>query len=416
MRAFTRKLLQAAPCAVSKAANGNLAVDWGGHTAEYSATWLRLNGKAVLHSANQKLVNADTLAPFPAAVSGAARDGGSVRVSFADGAAEAYPLSFLRKHDMSPAAVAARRDERDPLLQKRPKLPLRTSFHDLFPGGSAPSSGAKVEEAVWELASGVANNGVHLVTDMPSGEDTVALVSSKLGRIMPTLYGETWTVEAKPKPINIAYTEEPLTFHMDLPYYESPPGIQSLHCVEYSDVVTGGDSIFVDSLACAQLLRDRHPEHFRTLCTIPATFQKDHVDRPDPAQFFFRRAHIQLHADGVTPIAVFWSPPFEGVLEATPADAERYYSAYRAFAAIISDPATADRYGYCFRLRPGDMAVFSNRRWLHSRAAFKLNGGRRKLRGAYVSVDDFANTYNNLALKHAAEGHVSQRYGILDNL
>jgi hypothetical protein len=29
-------------------------------------------------------------------------------------------------------------------------------------------------------------------------------------------------------PINVAYTTEGLTFHMDLAYYESPPGIQML--------------------------------------------------------------------------------------------------------------------------------------------------------------------------------------------
>ena len=34
-------------------------------------------------------------------------------------------------------------------------------------------------------------------------------------------------------PINIAYSNVKLDFHMDLVYYESPPGLQLLHCIRY---------------------------------------------------------------------------------------------------------------------------------------------------------------------------------------
>ena len=47
--------------------------------------------------------------------------------------------------------------------------------------------------------------------------------------------------------VNLAYTTEELLPHMDLTYYESPPGIQFLHALRFDDGVKGGDSTFVDS-------------------------------------------------------------------------------------------------------------------------------------------------------------------------
>ena len=58
------------------------------------------------------------------------------------------------------------------------------------------------------------------------------------------------------------------------------------------------------------------------------------------------------------------------------------------------------------RLEVGDMIVFNNRRMLHGRAAFAGGAadGARHMRGGYVNIDEFANTYNLLRRKHAAEG------------
>lgn len=45
------------------------------------------------------------------------------------------------------------------------------------------------------------------------------------------LYSQTFDVKSIPNPINIAYSNVSLGFHMDLMYYESPPGLQLLHCL-----------------------------------------------------------------------------------------------------------------------------------------------------------------------------------------
>ena len=42
---------------------------------------------------------------------------------------------------------------------------------------------------------------------------------------------QVFDVVATEDPVNIAYSPVQLHFHMDLDYYESPPGLQLLHCI-----------------------------------------------------------------------------------------------------------------------------------------------------------------------------------------
>lgn len=56
-------------------------------------------------------------------------------------------------------------------------------------------------------------------------------MAKKIGYIQETIYGTLFDVIGKEQPVNLAYGFSDLNFHMDLLYYESPPGIQMLHCV-----------------------------------------------------------------------------------------------------------------------------------------------------------------------------------------
>jgi gamma-butyrobetaine dioxygenase len=40
-----------------------------------------------------------------------------------------------------------------------------------------------------------------------------------------------------PDPINVAYSTLGLVMHQDLVYYESPPGLQLLHCMRFDDEI-----------------------------------------------------------------------------------------------------------------------------------------------------------------------------------
>jgi hypothetical protein len=55
--------------------------------------------------------------------------------------------------------------------------------------------------------------------------------------------GTIFDVVSTDNPINIAYSNIALDLHQDLPYYESPPGVQLLHCLKFSPSVTGAPPI-----------------------------------------------------------------------------------------------------------------------------------------------------------------------------
>jgi len=109
-------------------------------------------------------------------------------------------------------------------------------------------------------------------------------VARWVGPVQNQIYGEAWDVVSSEKAINIAYTGEYLGPHMDLCYYESPPGLQLLHCMEFDPAIVGGESFLSDAFGAANALRTSDPGAFADLCRIPATFLKDHSDRASPVR------------------------------------------------------------------------------------------------------------------------------------
>eukprot|EP00057_Strongylocentrotus_purpuratus_P018327 XP_011672801.1 PREDICTED: gamma-butyrobetaine dioxygenase [Strongylocentrotus purpuratus] len=119
-----------------------------------------------------------------------------------------------------------------------------------------------------------------------------------IGPVTETLYGHTFDVQTEDKPINVAYSSVGLGFHVDLAYYESPPGLQLLHCLQFDDMVLGGESIFLDGFCIAEEFREKFPHHFETLTRVPATFQKFHFERANPAAYIYQRPHINVNRTG----------------------------------------------------------------------------------------------------------------------
>ena len=71
--------------------------------------------------------------------------------------------------------------------------------------------------------------------------------SSMVAPISYNIYGDVYDVKVEPNPYNIANDNGPLPFHMDLVYYEAPPGLQFIHCIKFDESIKGGESLLVDS-------------------------------------------------------------------------------------------------------------------------------------------------------------------------
>ncbi|XP_033630323.1 probable gamma-butyrobetaine dioxygenase isoform X1 [Asterias rubens] len=226
--------------------------------------------------------------------------------------------------------------------------------------------------------------GLVLVKGVPQEPDKVNKVAEIVSHVQETFYGKSFSVESTENAINLAYTPDALELHMDLVYFQSPPGLQLLHCLRFDEQVEGGESVFLDSILVAQEMQQNYPELFETLLRVPATFQKIHFDREVPAAYIYRKPHITVTPEGKIN-SLIWSPPFEGPLRVPEKDVEPYYKAYRKLAELIYN----SKQKISKRLQPGDCIVFNNIRILHARHAFMLNGGKRHLMGCYVNIDDF---------------------------
>lgn len=269
---------------------------------------------------------------------------------------------------------------------------------------------------VFHLLHAIVQDGAAIVDDTPliaTGSDASI---RKLGTLLSgslshgALYGDIFQIKSISSAINIAYTNVTLPPHIDMGYYESPPGLQLLHCI--SNDVTGGQSILIDALAAAHAFRWLCPDHFEILTICSATF----VKQREGVDMVYRRPHIVLQGDEI--VGVNWSPPFEGPLNIPAHLVDDYYVAYCAFQKIVDKNLLlehgshalsphcqkmlneyAKEYTWERQLVPGEVLVFNNRRMLHGRRSFCMNKSStvgRHITGCYTNIDESMSHYRVL--------------------
>jgi gamma-butyrobetaine dioxygenase len=216
-------------------------------------------------------------------------------------------------------------------------------------------------------------DGLSLVTGLADSEDAGVDFGRTIAFLRRTNFGETFRVETKPDPNNLAYTSHALALHTDLPNQEMPPGFQFLHCVRND--AEGGGSIFLDSFRIAERLRAEDPKSFTLLSTAPIPY------RFHDAEYDIRvdRPLIGLDERGRL-FDVRFSAHLMDAFHMNSDMMVEYYNAYRKFMAATRDPADT----VSLKLEAGEMVVFDNRRVLHGRGAFNPATGHRLLRGFYI--------------------------------
>lgn len=187
---------------------------------------------------------------------------------------------------------------------------------------------------------------------------------------------------------------------MDLLYFESPPGLQFLHCVK--NEATGGESIFVDSFRAVQAVKLNSQMWFHSLCQFPVTYQYEN----DGQHYSYTRPHVVLDPHCSDRIShVNWAPPFQGPfqIDIDSGPLRQYMSAIKGFANVLDDPTSQ----YEMKLKQGECAIFMNRRVLHSRREFDANSGERWLKGTYVDMDAFDSKFRTLSATNKHEDDYS---------
>ncbi|TGZ85032.1 Clavaminate synthase-like protein [Ascodesmis nigricans] len=242
------------------------------------------------------------------------------------------------------------------------------------------------------------SHGLVFIRGIPDDSDAVEGLAERIGNLKHTFYGKTWDVKSIKDSKNIAYTSLDLGLHMDLLYFESPPGLQFLHCVRNSTV--GGSSVFADSFRAAELVRANSSQKFHSLTTFPVTYHYVNDDK----HYHFTRPTVVLDENSYKdqkPIShTNWAPPFQGPFEVDTGAEDRsqlraYVHAATEFADHIDNPEAQ----FELTLKEGECVIFQNRRVLHARRAFDPTTGDRWLKGAYVDVDAYESKLRVLSEK-----------------
>eukprot|EP00835_Amoeboradix_gromovi_P005500 NODE_522_length_7276_cov_0.315173.p2 type:complete len:392 gc:universal NODE_522_length_7276_cov_0.315173:507-1682(+) len=227
------------------------------------------------------------------------------------------------------------------------------------------------------------NYGLIVVKECPTKNSTVEDISLKFGPLYNTFYGQSWDVKDVKNAINVAYTAGELGLHMDLMYFKDPPGLQILHCLKNSE--HGGENMFSDAFKAASALRDVSIDD-KTALDILNRVDVNYEYRSVDHWMKYSRPVVQLDSSGDIE-QVSYSPPFQGILYGRNDDLLSWYSALNVFERQLS------RGMINYKLQEGEAVVFINNRITHGRRAFK---GDRHLRGAYVGMSAFLDTWRNL--------------------
>ena len=231
------------------------------------------------------------------------------------------------------------------------------------------------------------HTGIAIVKNAPISEKSAFPLLNRISHVRETFFKTPFEVINIPKPNNSAYTAHALRNHMDLPWFELPPGYQFLHCLINS--AKGGDSSAVDGFAVAEYLKKNEREIFDTLVNVPLKFRD--MDYTQESHRDFHAPAISLTKDGDFHDIRFSIATMD-VLDCHPDLMQKVYKAHRLFGKLLHD----EKFQINFRLEPGDIYSFNNRRILHGRTAFDPNSGHRHLQGYYMDRDEIIGRLNYL--------------------
>ena len=229
--------------------------------------------------------------------------------------------------------------------------------------------------------------GISIVKNAPVEKNSAFKVLNRISHTRETFFKTPFEVINIPKPNNSAYTAHALRNHMDLPWFENPPGYQFLHCLNNS--AKGGNSSAVDAFAVADYLRKNEEKIFDILVNTPLKFRdKDYTQ--EAVRSFYGSA-ISLTKDGDYN-DIRYSIATLDALDCHPDKMDSVYKALHRFGNLLHDA----KFQINFRLEPGDIFSFNNRRLLHGRTEFDPNSGHRHLQGYYMDRDEIIGRLNYL--------------------
>ncbi len=291
---------------------------------------------------------------------------GALRLVWNDGHESVYSQEWLRRHEYSDLARAARRHE--PILWNA-SIDAIPSFDHADVVGTTDGQLAYLDA--------IRDYGAAVVRGTPSVPREVERFAKTIGHVRRTAFERIHNVRHDPAGYNVAHTPLELKPHTDMPSYQWPPSIQLLHFLV--NEATGGETTLTDGWAVLADLRRDDPDAFDSLTRVPVAYQLF----SEAEDTYAEAPMVRLDPDGRVQTFRF-SNQLALPLDVPFADVEAFYAAYRKLGAMID----SDTYKHIFKTESGDLLTVHGHRVLHGRLSFDPASGARHLQDVYMEYDD----------------------------
>ncbi|KAI8348498.1 Trimethyllysine dioxygenase [Mortierella sp. GBAus27b] len=230
--------------------------------------------------------------------------------------------------------------------------------------------------------------GFSFVNGVPVSTEATEALAKRIAFIRETHYGGFWDFTSDLGHGDTAYTDIPLGAHTDTTYFTDPAGLQMFHLLYHDG--EGGHNLLVDGFHCAKVLKEKHPQSYKTLSEIgvPSHSAGDVATHIIPSP---RRNPI-LNIDPNTQelVQIRFNNDDRSTLDhLEPDQVEAFYSALFDWNKIVTD----EKNMLWTKFQPGRAVIFDNWRVLHGRSGFT---GKRRLCGAYTNWDDYRSRWRTL--------------------
>ncbi len=365
----------------------------GKQSMTFNRFWLRDNCPSLpTKDSGMRTFSVATL-PEDLTVAAATVDGFTLTVDWSDGHRSEFDVDQLAT--LSEPGLGRRPPLPPPRRFDATHRPARFDLEQLEPG-SLPHH---------DLLDTVANDGIALVDNIADSDDATETLAALFGRIRHTDFGRVFNIVTEPEAWTLSQSTLGQDPHTDDPYRYHPSGITILHCRRAA--TGGGKSILVDGFKVADDIRRTDPEAFELLATVSIPYVRHRtaaVDQGEDVHMIAYAPVISVNGRGEL-MGIRFHERSTGVFDLDPAIVDRYYLAFRRFAAGVRSPENQ----LVHKLAEGEAAVVDNQRVLHGRTDFGDDvEGRRHLRLCSIDRDQVHSRLRRLKEVHGV-GPVDQR-------
>lgn len=351
-----------------------------GSSSSFPYCWLRDNCQCPQCFDSDALCRKLTLEDWqhddcPASVQ--VEDGGRhVEVEWVSGHMSCYEAHWLQQHAFTSSARDSQRSflalKKD-LWSTELELP-RMDYSGVMNG----------DKELLDFLVTLEKKGVVVLTDAPREPKAVLTIVNSIGYVKPTHYGTNYPIRSKASASSLAYTDQRLGMHNDLPYFQYVPGIIFLHCITQFEG-KGGENDLADGFHIANYLKQFHPREYRILTDTPVYFwDKGVAQVKQETSEYHKIVNIPIIVEDRLSgdvIRVNNSQLRNSYLDLPPEQVTAWYAALRLF------NQTLDQQSIRNKLSSGEMLVMDNTRLLHGRTGYDSAQGERHMNQAYLDWD-----------------------------